>query len=209
MHYLCNMIFYFSGTGNTQWAAEHIAEATDDELVFIPDIEDGTYTPSLQAKERIGFCFPVHGWQPPRLLRQFIRRLNIADADSHYTYALMTAGDNIGETARILRKELATAGLSLHAACSLLMPESYVGLPFMDVDSKENERRKIEAAQKKLEWFGQEVKACHRGVENLDIGRWPRINSRIIGNFFHRYLVTDAPFHVDTDRCLQIGRAHV
>ena len=133
------MIFYFSGTGNTRWAAEHIAEATDDELVFIPDIEDGTYTPSLQAKERIGFCFPVHGWQPPRVVRQFIRRLNITDADSHYTYALMTAGDNIGETARILRKELAAVGLSLHAACSLLMPESYVGLPFMDVDSKENE----------------------------------------------------------------------
>ncbi|MCI6309282.1 MAG: EFR1 family ferrodoxin [Prevotella sp.] len=199
------MIFYFSCTGNTRWAARQIADATDDELVFIPDLEDSAYTPSLQDGERIGFCFPVHGWQPPRIVRQFIRRLNIVDAERHYTYALITAGDTISETARILRKELAAVGLPLHATCSLLMPESYVGLPFMDVDNKENEKRKIEEAQKKLEWFIQQVKACNKGIEDLDIGRWPRINSRIIGNFFHRYLVTDRPFHVDTERCLRCG----
>ena len=31
------MIFYFSGTGNTLWAAQQLAEATGEELLYIPD----------------------------------------------------------------------------------------------------------------------------------------------------------------------------
>ena len=36
------MIFYFTGTGNTRWAAQLLAEATDDELHYIPDELDNT-----------------------------------------------------------------------------------------------------------------------------------------------------------------------
>ena len=31
------MIFYFSGTGNTRWAAERLAQETGERLLFIPD----------------------------------------------------------------------------------------------------------------------------------------------------------------------------
>ena len=33
-----DMILYFSGTGNTRWVARQIAEAIDEELLFIPDL---------------------------------------------------------------------------------------------------------------------------------------------------------------------------
>jgi len=69
------MIFYFSGTGNTRWAAEHLAAATGERLLFIPEELKGDCRYTLAAGERIGFCFPTHGWQPPRIVRQFIRRL--------------------------------------------------------------------------------------------------------------------------------------
>ena len=62
------MIFYFTGAGNTRWAATQIAEAIGEELLFIPDlIREGRNEFSLQEEERIGFCFPTHGWQPPRI----------------------------------------------------------------------------------------------------------------------------------------------
>lgn len=32
------MIFYFTGTGNTRWVAEQIAEAINEELLYIPDL---------------------------------------------------------------------------------------------------------------------------------------------------------------------------
>ena len=86
------------------------------------------------------------------------------------------------------------------------MPESYVGLPFMDVDTKEKEQLKISNADKKLEKFINIVLQRATSNEDLDIGNWPRINSRIIGGFFHKYLVSDKPFHVTEDKCLHCGK---
>ena len=135
------MIFYFSGTGNTRWAAQYLSEATQEELVFIPDHPTGTFSPDLKEGERIGFCFPVHGWRPPKLVRDFVSRLRLR-AEGHYVYALCTAGDNIGETIEILEKDLSEVGIHLDSAFSLIMPESYVGLPFMDVDTEAKEKAK-------------------------------------------------------------------
>ena len=67
------MIFYFSGTGNTRWVAQQIAEAIGEKLLYIPDlIRNEQYEFTLQEEERLGFCFPTHGWQPPRIVRDFI-----------------------------------------------------------------------------------------------------------------------------------------
>ena len=70
------MIFYFSGTGNTRWVATTIANAIGEELLYIPDLlRNGRYKFELQEDERIGFCFPTHGWQPPKIVRDFIQKL--------------------------------------------------------------------------------------------------------------------------------------
>ena len=122
------MIFYFSGTGNTKWAAERLAEITGEELFFIPEIAGSDCHFLLQEDERIGFCFPVHGWRPPFLVREFIKNLTFENAKGHFCYILCTAGDNIGETVRLFQKDLSGIGLHADSVCSLIMPESYVGL---------------------------------------------------------------------------------
>ena len=136
------MIFYFSATGNTLWAAQQLAENIGERLVFIPEAMDGPCHYTLAEGERIGFCFPVHAWRPPVLVRRFIQRLSFANAEDHYCFALCTAGDTTGESMRIFRQILAQRSLHLDAVYSLIMPESYVGLPFMDVDTIDKEREK-------------------------------------------------------------------
>ena len=50
------MIFYFSGTGNTRWVAQQIAEAIGEELLCIPDMmKERRFEFKLQEGERIGF----------------------------------------------------------------------------------------------------------------------------------------------------------
>lgn len=199
------MIFYMSGTGNTRWAAAAIAQATGEKLVNILDkgLENTSYR--LDDGECLGFCFPVHGWRPPKAFRDFIGRLDLGQTTGHYCYALCTAGDNIGETIDILRGDLAKKGIRLDSAFSLVMPESYVGLPFMDVDTPENEARKKAKAATDLARFITIIKERRTGAEELTIGRWPRINSRLLGGFFTSHLITDKPFHVTTDLCTGCG----
>lgn len=200
------MIFYFSGTGNTQWAAEYICKATNDRLINIADVINTDKTYTLEDGERLGFFFPVHGWRPPMLVRKFIKGLNIANHAGHYCYAICTAGDNIGESITIFRGDLKEKGIDLDCAFSLIMPESYIGLPFMDVDNPENERRKKHQAEYELKEYERYIINRRGGIEDLDTGRWPRINSRIIGGFFTKFLITDKPFHVNTQRCIECGK---
>lgn len=164
------MIFYFSGTGNTRWAAIRLASATQERLIDIAEEMrrmktsgvDKTEPFILKEGERLGFVFPVHGWRVPRLVREFIAKLqvNLPTEEVHpnhespvpspvYAYAVCTAGDSIGLTIENLNETIASnsslSNIGVHevaSSFSLIMPESYVGLPFMDVDPKEKEIRK-------------------------------------------------------------------
>ena len=165
------MIIYFSGTGNTRWAATTLSEKTGEKLIDITDIAGTDVSYKLEEGERLGFCFPVHGWRPPLIVRNFIRRLSIINAEGHYCYVLCTTGDNVGEAVDIFERDLKRIGVHLDSAFSLIMPESYVGLPFMDVDTRDKEKQKKEKATEDLERFTDMIMKRQTGVKDLVIGR--------------------------------------
>lgn len=199
------MIFYFSGTGNTQWVARRLAEATGEELRYIPDeLKKGTLVYELKEGERLGFCFPTHGWQPPHIVRQFIRQSSFVNAS--YVYAVTTCGDNMGECMTILNKELRARGLQAETLFSVIMPESYVCLPFMKTDSEERVTEKITQAKRQLEHICRIVKDRKRGIVELERGATPRLYSYVIGGYFNRRMITDKKFTVDADVCTRCGK---
>lgn len=199
------MIFYFSATGNTLWAARETARIIGGRTINMSDT-DNHHEYTLDADERIGFFFPVHGWRPPAIVRQFISRLKIDNAEGHYCYAVCTAGDTVGEAIDILEHDLHDIGITLHSAFSLIMPESYIGLPFMYLDKPESEKAKQKAAAENLKRYTELIITRKRGIKKVTVGRWPKINSRLLGHVFHKYIVTDMPFRVDADKCTQCGR---
>ena len=211
------MVFYFSGTGNTKWVAQQIAGAIGEELLYIPDlIREDRYHFTLGKDERIGFCFPTHGWQPPRIVRDFISRITLGQrSEDTFCWALTTCGDNMGEAMTILNKELAankqlqTADgrrLEAETLFSVIMPESYVCLPFMKTDPEEKEALKIEVARLSMPHIIQMVEERRRGVEELEKGATPRLYSYVIGGYFNKHMITDKKFTVDNKVCIQCGK---
>lgn len=201
------MIFYFSGTGNTRWAAEILAHKTNERLFFIPEELKETCDYSLSEDERIGFCFPTHGWQPPRIVRQFISRLHISKAQGHYCYALTTCGDSIGQTMEILNSDLRKAHLpEASSLFTLIMPESYVCLPFMYTDKPEREHEKITTATQLLDSFATMIMERKKEVTHIVKGAAPWVMSHIVGSYFNGKMVNDKKFTVDADVCIHCGR---
>lgn len=201
------MIFYFSGTGNTRWAAEKLAQATGEKLLFIPEELKGECDYTLEDDERIGFCFPTHGWQPPRIVRQFIRKMHITHAMGHYCYALTTCGDSIGQTMEMLNNDLNKAGLpEATSVFTLVMPESYVCLPFMYTDTPEKERAKITKAAAQLEGFTEIILKREANVTQTVKGVAPWAMSHIVGNYFNGRMVSDKKFTIDEDTCIHCGK---
>ncbi len=206
------MIFYFSGTGNTLHIAQLVQETLGERLVDMADtpLDEARFV--LKADERIGFVFPVHGWRTPLLVRRFVDALQIKVTDPHaFCYVIMTAGDSIGMAMERFLPHLERKGLTTQAVCSLVMPESYVGLPFMDVDKEEKERAKIVGAEEKLDRFLVTVKNCDGSLleeqyRNLTRGPLPSFFSGPVGAFFERYLIKDRPFKVDEALCVGCGK---
>jgi len=198
------MIFYFSGTGNTRFVAEQIAAGIGEELLSIPDlIREERYEFEVKEGETVGFCFPTHGWQPPRIVREFISRLKLK---ASYCWAVTTCGDNMGEAMTILNKDLNIIGLQISAAFSVIMPESYVCLPFMYTDTKEKERAKIAEARNQLPHIIECIRERKEGIEELEKGGTPRLYSYVIGAYFNKRMVHDRKFTVDTDACIGCGK---
>ena len=203
------MIFYFTGTGNTKWAAQQLADAIGERLLFIPDeLRQGHRTYTLNPDERIGFCFPTHGWQPPRIVRDFIRQLTFHQQDRSlrpYCWALTTCGDNMGETMTILNKELNRIGLETDASFAVIMPESNVCFSFLHLDTPEREQSKIAEAKRRMPHIIDIVKNRRSGIHELVKGAIPRTYSYVIGGCYNKHLITDSKFWVDTKACTSCG----
>lgn len=216
------MIFYFSGTGNSKWVAKTLALETGDTLVSIPEVINSDCSFTLEKDEHVGFIFPIHGWRVPNIVKEFLTKLTIKTLGEdtshvkHYCFCLVTAGDSIGKAMERFQQQLKNVAvgdaLSLKAVCSLIMPESYVGLPGMDVDTKEKELEKKELASKQLKEFSNILKQRpHKdsnqiwGWNQLIRGPIPSFFSGPVGGFFERFLITDKPFHVDSRRCVKCG----
>ena len=235
------MIFYFSGTGNTKWAASKLAAATREDLISIAPYmrsDDSSHNLAepfiLKENERLGFVFPVHGWRVPKLVREFISKMKIqrepiqrepsgATAENKakaedslknrpFAYCVCTAGDSIGLTIENLNEvisqnpSLQALGITeVSSSYSLIMPESYIGLPFMDVDLKEREIRKKENAAQELAVVCEEIFDRKEGISRLVKGPIPWFFTKVVGGFFEKVLITDKRFHVEKDRCVKCG----
>lgn len=197
------MIFYFSATGNSEWAAQTLAEQTHDRIVSITDaMQNEEFSYALHSGEHLGFVFPVHGWRVPMIVRHFIAKLRLSNYNTTtYTYSLVTCGDSVGETLTLLKEHLAVSKIHLNASFSLIMPESYIGLPFMYLDNKDREQKKYSRSKARIQKYSELI--CEsRGGEHLDKGAFPRLYSGFLGRFFYNHLVTDKHFHVDKKACI-------
>lgn len=121
------MIFYFSGTGNSEYAARKISEATGDEVVSIADcLKNNRLSFTLRDDERVGFVFPVYFWGVPTIVLDFIRRLELHGYGDNYTWSACTHGGDSGDMPRMLERNLVRRGIRLDAAFEVEMPDNYI-----------------------------------------------------------------------------------
>jgi ferredoxin len=121
------MIFYFSGTGNSEYTAREIAEELGEEAMAVGDcLRDNRLSFSLKDDERVGFIFPVYFYGVPNLVLDLIGRLDLQHYRDHYTWSVCTCGGDSGNVQAMLRKSLAGRGIRLDAAFEVEMPDNYI-----------------------------------------------------------------------------------
>ena len=201
------MVFYFSGTGNSLWVAETVAESFSDKAIAISDYFDGDTATlpefTLSPEEHIGFVFPVYSWGIPPLVCKFIEQLQIKSYTGQTIFGIFTCGDECGYTKEMFVKLIEDKGWKSHHIYSVQMPNNYIVFPGFGIDSKELEVSKTENAKQVLPRI---IKAIHddNPIDEYTKGGASYIKSRIIYPLFCRYAMSSRPFHT-TDKCTDCG----
>jgi NAD-dependent dihydropyrimidine dehydrogenase PreA subunit/flavodoxin len=200
-----NMIFYFTGTGNSLQAAKSIAEHNGETLISIAsemNSKDSTFEYTLKDNEVIGFVYPVYSWGPPEMVLDFIKRLKLNNYKDNYTFSVATCGDNIGNTMKVLKAELNKKKLDLHSGFSLQMPNTYIVM--FNVDSMEIQNKKLSAAEETLKGIIKIIEERKRGVFQIKKGPVPFILTSVINPGFNKGARDTKKFYAN-DNCTGCG----
>jgi len=189
------MVYYFSGTGNSKWAAETLASLTGDTAASIPSLSgDGPIAVNAAQEPRTGLVFPVYAWGVPEIVKQFCGRLHMEDGA--YAYAVCTCGDEAGDAVRKLKRVFPYAG-----AWSVSMPNNYI--PIYDVDDARLVKSKIAAARDRLTKIADSVMK-RETVYDVNAGNAAWLKTAIASPAFNAFAMRTKPFYA-TDACNGCG----
>ena len=198
------MIFYFSGCGNSRHVAEILAEGLDDTLVFIPEAaRNNQYEYILKDDEALGFVFPVYSWAPPKLVLDFVKRLQLTSKPS-YVYFACTCGDQCGHTEKIFRKAIKEKDWTLSTCFSMKMPETYIGMAGFKLDTEENAQKKLEATEATLKRNIPRLRN-RECFSEMVVGGFPWLKSHVINKSFNKFATDDSKY-LSKETCISCGK---
>lgn len=197
------MIFYFSGTGNSYAAAKTLAAGMGEPLTNIAEaISQNAFAYTLKCGEKLGFVFPVYAWAPPRIVTDFIKKLELCFPQDPYTFAVCTCGGSAGETMSVLESALENNGLSLDSGFSLLMPDNYVA--GFDVEPKKVQQEKLLHAKEILQLILRAIKLERKKFFRVKRGKAAKFLTSVVNPCFCHFATRTKPFYV-TKGCIGCG----
>ncbi|MDP4177640.1 MAG: EFR1 family ferrodoxin [Bacillota bacterium] len=191
-----NVIFYFSGTGNSMQVAEDIAH----EIEECDVINLAKYDKKISINaERVGIVFPVYFWGVPNIIKAFLK--NVEFVNDPYIFAIATCGGTAGASLIQVNRLLKLKNQKLSAGFFILMPDNYI-MMFNPGDEEkqqklfDEEKMKIsvikEVVLNKKEQAFESSKLiidrfCGNAINNLVVKKYPlkdygfNVNEKCIG----------------------------
>jgi ferredoxin len=176
---LCDMLFYFSATGNSQHVAKRIATKTNESVIPITScIKEQQYDFSLSENERLGIITPVYFWGLPSIVVDFITKINILTSGNHYTYSVITCGTVTGQAGKQIEKLLINKDIKVNAQFSIKMVDTWT--PMFDLTNQEKNKIITEAAEPQIDYTIEKINMNQKG--NFDNRKIP-----LISRFVYKY----------------------
>lgn len=194
------MVIYFSGTGNTRFAAEIISGVLGSEVRDIKELIRQGKRVKFYSVEPYIICAPIYAWRFPPLVESFIENSDFWGSDEMYFVA--TCESQTGDAARYLKKICEDKGMKFMGFAGVRMPENYT-LMYKAPD-KETENRIIHVATYELVKIAETIYNNEVLTDRLDMKLMKRFTS-VMNPWFYGACVSSKKFRV-TDKCVGCGR---
>ena len=194
------MVIYFSGTGNTKYCAQILAEQLSDELVdsaeYIREKKKGNF----RSEKPWVFCAPIYVGYVPLVFEKFITSSDFKGNDDFYFVLTLGGNPDKGASiaANLLKKLCDNIGKNYMGTGHIQMKSNYVMLT--DVKEEAMSKERISAAKEKVIGFADKIKQAKRISEGeKSSSRW-----RATIAFFYKLLIRDKKFFAE-DSCIGCG----
>lgn len=194
------MIIYFSGTGNSRYAAQMFGEQLQDQVIDAGQWIKKGQRGEFESERPWVFVSPTYAWQLPHIFEKFIREATLKGAKA--AYFIMTCGGDIGNAEAPIIKLCSQVGLEYRGVFEIVMPENYIAM-FKVPDKEKSEsiiREAIPVMQKGIQVIREEGILQHRKATMID-----KLKSGIINWGFYRFSVKAKKFEVK-DQCISCGK---
>lgn len=194
------MIVYFSGTGNSRWCADlladHLQVETLDSFHFI---RDGIAADLISGKSWVFVC-PTYAWKIPRIFEQFIRSGSFMG--EREAYFVLTCGSDVGGAGAFLEELCRSVGLRYMGLLPVVLPENYIAM-FPVPDEEKSQKIFAKARPVLLEGvYHIKQKAPFPGKQPT---AFDRLKSNAVNNVFYDKFIKADPFTV-SDKCIGCGK---
>ena len=184
-----SVIFWFSGTGNSLYAAKQLAANMGASLV---QITNSVPTEAFGGNStKIGFVFPSYYGNLPRVVRAFVEKLEVNPDATIFTVVTM---GGVGQgSVGALNKVLKQKGLRLSYGRGIHMPANYV-MMYNPADSSKSAKA-LAQADERLKKIAAEINVGVESVRTLPV---------TANNLYKNIEKLDSAFTVDIN-CTQCG----
>lgn len=194
------MVLYFSGTGNSQFAADRIAENIGDEVVSINHYLKTGEKVTIESKRPLVFVTPTYSWRIPRVVEQWIE--NTRFEGSLDAYFVLTCGGSCGNAGAYAQKLCDKKGMRFCGLASILMPENYLAL--FTTPSESQCRAIVENAKPHIDALAETIRSGER-FDAPAVSLAGKLESGPVNPLFYALFVHDKGFSI-SDRCISCGK---
>ena len=191
-------IFYYTGTGNSLWAARVLAkELGNAEIISMVNWD---LHQQMIDSPVIGLIFPVHIWGVPGRVLKFLDELKRTSPS--YIFAIANNAGQVSNTLVQLKRVMAAKDLPLSGGWSIVMPSNYI--PWGGPGPLAEQNKLFQEAHKKLSAIAGSVRSrIKTPVEKGPL--WQRIIFTGLYQFALPYVhKMDEKFRAD-ERCNRCG----
>lgn len=194
------MIFYFSGTGYSQFVAKQINRHMNDNIISINHFLKNNRPGIFKSQTPLIFVVPTYYWRIPRVVEQWIQKAQFEGNKD--AYFILTCSIGVANASSYIKKLCKKMGLNFRGLAPMKMPENYIVL--YPTPDEPQIQTILENSKPFIKLLAEQIKKKEPFNQNEISLRDKYLSGPI--NFYNYFLnINDKGFTVD-DNCISCNK---
>ena len=193
------MIFYFTGTGNSRFAADLLAQKLSDQVVSLNQVFREKQPLTFSSQSPFVVVSPIYAWRLPKPVEDFLSQAEFTGSSKLYLVATM--GASCGGAGAYAQQKLAGKSIDYMGLTGIVMPDNY--LISFQMPSQQEALSILRAALPTLDQIAQTIAAGDPLPPSSSKGGW--LLSGLVNWGFSHFMMSSKAFTV-SDACVGCGK---